>query len=379
MGALTTIIFMVVIGAVIGGVTNSLAIKMLFRPYKPIYIRKWRLPFTPGMIPKRRGDLAIQLGRIVVDHLLTPESIKKQISNDRFQKDMTVFIQKEFQHYLTTEKTPADLLQAWGIEDSQAKWLVKIDTFIENKYDEIMGNYRDKTLKEVLSPEIIEKVDSKLPLVSSYILQKGIDYFSSEEGNRRVEQMVNDFIKNKSGKLGNMLQMLLGNVNLADKIQPELIKFLQNKGTEDIVTALLQKEWQKVLAWETEKIEEQFERQNLLAMVKKYVKRIVKVDKFMDTPLHQLMAAYQEPSLKVISTGVCMFVDWVSDKIEVIMKWIPLYDIVREQVESFPLERVEEMILMVTKKELKMITYLGAFLGGLIGVFQGLIAVFFQG
>lgn len=32
------ILFMVVVGAVIGGFTNLLAIQMLFRPYKPIYI-----------------------------------------------------------------------------------------------------------------------------------------------------------------------------------------------------------------------------------------------------------------------------------------------------------------------------------------------------
>ena len=77
MEAFLTILFMVAVGAIIGGVTNSLAIKMLFRPYKPIYIKKWRLPFTPGLIPRRRDDLAIQMGRLVVNHLLTPESFKK--------------------------------------------------------------------------------------------------------------------------------------------------------------------------------------------------------------------------------------------------------------------------------------------------------------
>ena len=40
-----------VIGGIIGLITNGLAIKMLFRPYKEIYIGKFRLPFTPGLIP----------------------------------------------------------------------------------------------------------------------------------------------------------------------------------------------------------------------------------------------------------------------------------------------------------------------------------------
>ena len=34
------------IGAVIGLFTNWLAVKMLFRPYYPKKIAKWRFPFT---------------------------------------------------------------------------------------------------------------------------------------------------------------------------------------------------------------------------------------------------------------------------------------------------------------------------------------------
>ncbi|MEW8976112.1 MAG: DUF445 family protein, partial [Exiguobacterium sp.] len=63
----------VIIGALIGAITNHLAIRMLFRPLEPKYIGKFRVPFTPGLIPKRRNELAANLGRTVVKHLLTPE------------------------------------------------------------------------------------------------------------------------------------------------------------------------------------------------------------------------------------------------------------------------------------------------------------------
>ena len=43
------------IGAVIGGVTNDIAIRMLFRPYAPWRVLGWRLPLTPGLIPRERG------------------------------------------------------------------------------------------------------------------------------------------------------------------------------------------------------------------------------------------------------------------------------------------------------------------------------------
>ena len=60
---LWTLLFMAFIGALIGGITNHLAIKMLFRPHEAKYIGSWRVPFTPGLIPKRRDELANNLGK----------------------------------------------------------------------------------------------------------------------------------------------------------------------------------------------------------------------------------------------------------------------------------------------------------------------------
>jgi len=45
---------------------------------------------------------------------------------------------------------------------------------------------------------------------------------------------------------------------------------------------------------------------------------------------------------------------------------------VRTEVETFSVERLEEMILSISRREFKMITYLGALLGGIIGIFQAL-------
>ena len=84
MNGFLTILLMAGIGALIGGVTNFLAIKMLFRPYNPIYVLGRRLPFTPGLIPKRRDELAEQMGKTVVQHLLTAESIQKKMMTELF-------------------------------------------------------------------------------------------------------------------------------------------------------------------------------------------------------------------------------------------------------------------------------------------------------
>ncbi len=64
-------------GAIIGYFTNDLAIKMLFRPYKPIYIGKRRLPFTPGLIPSNQERLAKKVSDTIMGSLLTPTELQK--------------------------------------------------------------------------------------------------------------------------------------------------------------------------------------------------------------------------------------------------------------------------------------------------------------
>jgi uncharacterized membrane protein YheB (UPF0754 family) len=372
-----TILIMILIGALIGGFTNSLAIKMLFRPYKPIYIKNWRVPFTPGLIPKRRDELASQMGKMVTDHLLTPESIQRKFLNEGFQKDMTGLVQKELENLLNTEKTAAELLTILGIDDAQHNAEDKLNRFVEEKYETLMVKYRSKPLREVISPEIIQKVDAKLPVISSYILEKGVDYFSSIEGKMRIQRMADDFVRERSGMLSNMLQMFMGNINLADKIQPEIVRFLKNEGTADLITTILKKEWNKVLDWEAERIEEQFEKEKLVNMIKGFIQKVVKLDGIFQTPLSRLTVSYRTKVIEEIAPkSVELLGSWLSRRIDVLMERLHLAEIVRQQVETFSVERLEEMVLSITKSELKMITYLGALLGGVIGLFQGILVIF---
>ncbi len=66
-----------VVGGIIGYFTNDIAIKMLFRPYRTIYIGRRRLPFTPGLIPRNQERLAKRVSNTVMSSLLTPEELQK--------------------------------------------------------------------------------------------------------------------------------------------------------------------------------------------------------------------------------------------------------------------------------------------------------------
>ncbi len=73
------------LGAVIGYVTNAIAIRMLFRPLTEKRILGLRIPLTPGIIPKQRLQLADSIGDMVSRELLTEEAVRRQLASEGFQ------------------------------------------------------------------------------------------------------------------------------------------------------------------------------------------------------------------------------------------------------------------------------------------------------
>lgn len=78
-----------VIGAIIGIFTNYIAVKMLFRPYGEKHIGKWRVPFTPGIIPRRQAALGAALGRMVDETLVRKEDLKSALLSDEVAATVT--------------------------------------------------------------------------------------------------------------------------------------------------------------------------------------------------------------------------------------------------------------------------------------------------
>ncbi|MBI2614492.1 MAG: DUF445 family protein, partial [Gemmatimonadetes bacterium] len=67
----------VLFGALAGGITNAVAIWMLFHPYQPRGPRWFTLQ---GAIPKNRARLAKTVGRTVGQRLLVPEDLDHRLT-----------------------------------------------------------------------------------------------------------------------------------------------------------------------------------------------------------------------------------------------------------------------------------------------------------
>lgn len=63
------------VGAVIGLITNDIAIRMLFHPHTAKGVGPWRLPFTPGLIPAQRETIAHNIAETFETKLLSTREI----------------------------------------------------------------------------------------------------------------------------------------------------------------------------------------------------------------------------------------------------------------------------------------------------------------
>ena len=370
------IVFMAVIGAVIGGMTNFLAIKMLFRPYNPIYIGKWKLPFTPGLIPKRQDEIADQLGKLVVNHLITPESIQEKFKDKIFQKEMIAWTDERLNAWLQTQATTKDVLEKLQINDPLEKIRTYVEKRIEKQYLEITNEWMEKSIRVLLPEQWLHRLDAQAPLAADFLLQKAVAFFSSEEGKASIEQMIDDFLKER-GKLGSMVKMMFGNTSLAEKLQPEIIKLLNSQRTKNMAITLIETEWEK---WKDKKIKELIpavDNEKILQHLNKWLWKTVHVEPWLNKPIEEWLAPYQQTiKEKTIPNMIKATGTFLAESVDEILQKLQVSTIVRDQVASFSLQRLEQMILDISKRELKMITYLGALLGGLIGIVQGIIVMF---
>lgn len=74
-----TYILRPLVGAVIGYITNDIAIRMLFRPRTAKYIFGFRIPFTPGLIPKEKARIAASIGDAISQNLINPATLERTL------------------------------------------------------------------------------------------------------------------------------------------------------------------------------------------------------------------------------------------------------------------------------------------------------------
>lgn len=98
------------VGAVIGYITNDIAIRMLFRPHKAKYIFGVHVPFTPGIIPKEKARLAGAIGRAVSENLMNREVLERSLLSD----EMLGKIGDAIDEFVATQSTNDETIEQFA-------------------------------------------------------------------------------------------------------------------------------------------------------------------------------------------------------------------------------------------------------------------------
>lgn len=156
------------VGGIVGYFTNDLAIRMLFRPIKPVYIFGHRLPMTPGMIPKNKERLAEGIALMVSGKLLSSDVLGETLLSD----DMIARVRTRVADFVESQRTnETPLCEALaGIigQESVDEMVGGINGGIDKRIAQKMA---DPALADLIADKIAESVERKLN--SNFLLQLG--------------------------------------------------------------------------------------------------------------------------------------------------------------------------------------------------------------
>jgi len=308
-----------VAGAIIGFVTNVIAIKMLFRPLEEVRLFGVKLPFTPGILPRQRKRLAQSIGGMVERELLTPEILRQRLGRDDVREKIKQTLS------LVTEN------------------------FLNNSPNKLLSGH-----ESLISEKILAAIEKMYPVFSVSVM----GFLRRKEIRYELESRGRVLLRNIFLKLNTFQRFFLSaaqyDLTLQEKM-PEIIEDLTNN-----VEILLRDE--KVKKILTETAAASFCR--MLSGQSEKIGSLLNISRENKTEFDNFLFN------KLMSEA--------DGQIENMLESINVKALVSDRIDSLDMLRVERIILDVMADQFKWINIFGGILGFLIGLFQALFSFFLR-
>lgn len=375
MHAFLIIIFMMIIGALIGGVTNVIAVKMLFHPFKTYYIFNKRVPFTPGLIPKRRAEIADKIGQVVEEHLLTESMIQSKLNATATRTAIEEVIQKQIEK-LKEDRISLDYLANKVDIDIAQLANGKIETIMSEKLELFYYDHRNTPITQLIPENIEKSIDKKVEAVPEILFDRARVYLKSEKGAADIAAMLDTFF-NEKGKIVGLLQMFMTKESIADRIQHELIRLTNHPKAKDIANQIIDNEYETFKSKQLSEVLNEQQFQSFKTSITDLAIGYMDINNMATRSLNTLTPNFiQFLENKVTQKLTNVIIENASKHMSPIMKKVNLRQMVEQQINTFDLAYIEKLIIDIANKELKLIMFLGFLLGGIIGLLQAIIAIF---
>ncbi|MDK0763746.1 DUF445 family protein [Clostridium perfringens] len=490
------------IGAVIGYITNWLAIKMLFRPREAKYIFGMKLPFTPGLIPKEKSRIANKVGETVGTHLLNSDSLGKALKDDKIKAKFNEVAKEKINQVINSNSTLEESLKNTlgenyyalkgnminniaktileSIQEEEFKNKVKfyivdsikerlnkepekiIDFINSNKFREVIINTlgeektrdiigkallkevktlekEDLTIEEVIpenikpyieeyvksqkdtlvdiiknllrdnevSHKIKSAINDNIPSIVSMFLSGDVIYgklvslvdkslseeenkeyicdaalaFVHESMKKKVSDVINTVGEEKleviSDALGDKISKKINTEENIDSIISKLNCKISSFNSYEEIIKVLFNDYENILIDNIDSMISQIVNNNRLASgISKIIEKVF--DKFLQNSLNDICYNKQNLENSIMSILDNLYNDFVENKSAKVLEIVDISSIVEEQINAFEVDYAEEIIIGIANKELKAITWLGALLGGILGILSPLLSTIYM-
>ncbi len=208
------------VGAVIGYITNWLAIKMLFKPHKEKRVFGMKVPFTPGLIPKEKERIAKSIGDTVGEHILTNEIMTESLKDKEILNSLKVILNKKIYNIFETNNTIEEILKNIDKDSEFIK-----DNFQKNVYNKVMLLINDEENVVKFSSNIfnllLQKMKEKPLIIKKVIKSKKfkellLQINRGQKENKILDGEIKSFISEK------VLRFIEDNKSLNDIIPDDI-------------------------------------------------------------------------------------------------------------------------------------------------------------
>jgi uncharacterized membrane protein YheB (UPF0754 family) len=388
------------LGGLIGYYTNDIAIKMLFRPYKAVYILGQKVPFTPGLIPSNQERLGQNIANAIMKSLLTPEEIqnlaRKLLQPERLQGGIFWLLRLVVDQVKGDKNPRSTKILAGILRDLLGeslprllKVLARQETFLETQinqiFDKVLLEFQlseeqsirlaDWLLEIVLPPDRLRQViidfltDRTIQTIDESFREKTSGTYwvvanlfglkntltrlrtfcldEKEATNKRLQELIKDL------KMRDRIKEVLENLSLQNlpvgtvrqlrkTIRDNVRQYLQNSGSDLLKELTESADWERI--------------------------SIVLLNRLSSSPV-------VNTSLEVVARDLAVILEkYLTQDLEVIVQQaIPILSIdqvIVERVKATSPAELEDAIEGIVRNELQAIVTLGGVLGFVVGLLQ---------
>ena len=241
-----TILLGPAVGAVIGGITNNLAIKMLFRPYKALYIGKWQMPFTPGIIPKEKDNIAKKIGEVICNELLNSDVLSQTLLSDQMLAKIEASLDGVLLRMQSDDRHLSELLLQYVESADMQRMSIRIEEDVtEAIYVKLDSPQLGKQVAKLAVGQVIEnlsqaRLGGRLSAIALDMFRDSVENFLSKAINdmlhNNAKTMVGDLVHQESERLMSLPVRTLaeGKDELFAQVKSGLLKAYRMLVTESL-------------------------------------------------------------------------------------------------------------------------------------------------